>query len=740
MLQKQQQAALAANRPLKLRMQVRSFDAVCHMVASGLGVAILPKGATLPIIKSMKLGWRPLADAWASAACWRPPWPASPMRPSPRWWTSWWRLPKAPCLRKTRKPGPQSGNGRGGPRAAHCRPWPPLNNPFPPLPLQGPLAGLKVLELGQLIAGPFAAKTLADFGADIIKIETPGAGDPLRKWRLLKDGTSVWWQVQSRNKRSVALDLKSPEAQDIVRRLALDADVLIENFRPGAMEGWGLGPDELLALNPRLIMLRISGYGQTGPYRDKPGFGVVAEAMSGLRHLTAEPGRVPVRVGVSIGDTLAALHGVIGILLAMQERQRSGKGQVIDVALYEAVFNCMESLLPEYSAFGAVRGAAGSALPGIAPSNAYLCKDGGYALVAGNGDSIFKRLMATIGRADLGSDPALADNAGRVARVEEIDAAIGQWTLGLTVDEVLAALDKVSVPAGRIYTVADIAADPHYQARGMLDEVRMDDGSLLAVPGIVPKLSRTPGGHRRNAPQIGQDTDAVLSEMGLSPAADPGAQGQRHRGREGRGRTMKKRIFSMRSPRATASRSSPISSPTDDKVALVDALSECGYAKIEVTSFTSPKAIPMLRDAEEVMGRIRRVPGVEYTVLVPNLRGAERALESRADELNLVMSVSETHNLANLRMPREKSFAALSDVVRHVGGRTPINVSLSCCFGCPMEGEVPEEEVLRWSERFAAFGADRVRGLTICDTTGMAHPAQVAAWSSCCSSAFRTCS
>lgn len=380
----------------------------------------------------------------------------------------------------------------------------------------GPLAGLKVLELGQLIAGPFAAKTLADFGADIIKIETPGAGDPLRKWRLLKDGTSVWWQVQSRNKRSVALDLKSPEAQDIVRRLAADADVLIENFRPGAMEGWGLGPDELLALNPRLIMLRISGYGQTGPYRDKPGFGVVAEAMSGLRHLTAEPGRVPVRVGVSIGDTLAALHGVIGILLAMQERQRSGKGQVIDVALYEAVFNCMESLLPEYSAFGVVRGAAGSALPGIAPSNAYLCKDGGYALVAGNGDSIFKRLMATIGRTDLGSDPALADNAGRVARVAEIDAAIGQWTLGLTVDEVLAALDKVSVPAGRIYTVADIAADPHYQARGMLDELRMEDGSLLTVPGIVPKLSRTPGGHRRNAPQIGQDTDAVLSEMGLS--------------------------------------------------------------------------------------------------------------------------------------------------------------------------------------------------------------------------------
>jgi formyl-CoA transferase len=380
------------------------------------------------------------------------------------------------------------------------------------------LTGLKVIELGQLIAGPFAAKTLADFGADVVKIETPQTGDPLRKWRLLKDGTSVWWQVQSRNKRSVALDLKEKEAQDIVRQLVQDADVLIENFRPGAMEGWGLGPDALLAINPRLIMLRISGYGQTGPYRDKPGFGVVAEAMGGLRHLTAEPGRVPVRVGVSIGDTLASLHGVIGILLALQERQHSGQGQVIDVALYEAVFNCMESLLPEYSAFGVVREAAGSALPGIAPSNAYRCQDEGYVLIAGNGDSIFKRLMHTLGRDDLGQDPALADNAGRVKRVEEIDAVIGAWTAQHTVDHVLAALDLAAVPAGRIYTVADIAADPHYQARGMIQQVQMDDGTSLSVPGIVPKLSRTPGSHRRNAPAIGQDTDAVLQDMGLTSA------------------------------------------------------------------------------------------------------------------------------------------------------------------------------------------------------------------------------
>ena len=378
------------------------------------------------------------------------------------------------------------------------------------------LAGLKVIELGQLIAGPFAAKTLADFGADVIKVEPPGAGDPLRKWRLLKDGTSVWWQIQSRNKRSVAIDLKSAEGQQLVRTLASEADVLIENFRPGSMEQWGLSPDALLAINPRLIMLRVSGYGQTGPYKDRPGFGVVAEAMSGLRHLTAEPGRVPVRVGVSIGDTLAALHGVIGILMALHERQRSGKGQVVDVALYEAVFNCMESLLPEYSAFAAVREAAGSALPGIAPSNAYRCAGGAYVLVAGNGDSIFRRLMGAIGRLDLAADPTLADNTGRVARVVEIDAAIEAWTSSRAVEEVLSILESVSVPAGRIYTVADIAADPHYEARGMLHRIQMDDGDEITIPGIVPKLSRTPGAHDRNAPHIGQDTMAVLQSIGLS--------------------------------------------------------------------------------------------------------------------------------------------------------------------------------------------------------------------------------
>ncbi|MFN3297425.1 CaiB/BaiF CoA transferase family protein [Caldimonas sp.] len=380
---------------------------------------------------------------------------------------------------------------------------------------RGPLAGLKILELGQLIAGPFAAKTLADFGAEVIKIEPPGHGDPLRQWRLLHNGTSVWWQVQSRNKKSVVLDLREPSDRDIVRRLADEADVLIENFKPGMMEKWGLGYDELSRTNPALVMLRISGYGQSGPYKDRPGFGVVAEAMGGLRHLTAEPGRVPVRVGVSLGDTLASLHGVIGVLMALHERHRSGRGQVVDVALYESVFNVMESLLPEYSAFGVVREPAGSALPGIAPSNAYACTDG-WVLVAGNGDSIFKRLMSAIGRDDLGQDPTLSDNVGRVKRVAEIDAAIGAWTASRTVAEVLDKLNAAQVPAGRIYTARDIAEDPHYRARGMIESITTADGLRLEVPGIVPKLSRTPGAITRRAPTLGEDTEAVLRELGLS--------------------------------------------------------------------------------------------------------------------------------------------------------------------------------------------------------------------------------
>ena len=383
--------------------------------------------------------------------------------------------------------------------------------------MQQILSGIRVLELGQLIAGPFAAKTLADFGAEIIKVESPQEGDPLRKWRMLHEGTSVWWQAQSRNKQSICIDLRQPEGQDIVRRLAQDADVLIENFRPGTMEKWGMGWDALHALNPKLIMLRVSGYGQDGPRRDEPGFAAIAEATAGLRYLTGHPGQVPARAGLSLGDTIAGLHGALGVLLALYERDaRGGQGQMIDVALYEAVFNLTESLLPEYHVFGAIRQPAGGALPGIAPSNAYPCKDGQYVLIAANGDSLFKRLMDLMNRADLGNDPELARNDGRAKQANMIDEAIGQWTSQRTLEEILTALQSISVPAGRIYSAKDIAEDPHYRARGVIETIESADGLKVEMPGIIPKLSQNPGQIRHRAPTLGEHTESILMQHGFT--------------------------------------------------------------------------------------------------------------------------------------------------------------------------------------------------------------------------------
>lgn len=380
----------------------------------------------------------------------------------------------------------------------------------------GPLAGLRVLEMGSLIAGPFAAKTLADFGADVIKIEPPGTGDGLRSWRAPEGATSVWWHVQARNKRSVAIDLRQKEGQDLVRELALQADVVIENFRPGTLEQWGLDYDSLSARNPKIIMLRISGYGQDGPKRDLPGFGVVAEAMGGLRYITGIPGQPPVRPGISIGDSLSALHGVIGILMALYHRvAHGGQGQMIDVALYESVFNMMEGAVAEYDRYGTIREPAGSAIQGIAPTNAYPCADGRYVLVAGNGDSIFRRLMQLIGREDLASDPALARNPGRVARMEEIDAAIAAWTSRHTLEQCLSALAESGVPGGKIYTIKDIVEDEQYAARDMIRTVKLKDGSSLKVPGVVPRLSATPGGFDAGGPDLGQHTEEVLREIGV---------------------------------------------------------------------------------------------------------------------------------------------------------------------------------------------------------------------------------
>ncbi len=385
--------------------------------------------------------------------------------------------------------------------------------------MSGPLTGIRVLELGTLIAGPFCGKTLSDFGAEVIKVEPPGDGDPLRAWRRMRNGTSVWWHVQSRAKKSITVDLRQKPGQEIVRKLAARSHVLVENFRPGALEKWGLGWDTLSKDNPKLVMVRISGYGQSGPYRERPGFAAIAEAVGGLRYITGFPDRPPVRPNLSIGDTIASLHGVIGALLALLHIKDGGPGQVIDVALTESVFNCMESLLPEYDADGTVRERFGSALPGIAPSNTYPCKDGTYVLIAANADSLYRRLMSAIGREDLRDDPALAKNDGRAREMEKIDRAVGEWTGQRTQAEVLAAMEKAEVPTGRIYSIADIAADPHFAARGMIQQVIAADGEPLKVPGIVPKLSASPGAINGPAPRLGEHTDALLGEIGYDAGA-----------------------------------------------------------------------------------------------------------------------------------------------------------------------------------------------------------------------------
>jgi crotonobetainyl-CoA:carnitine CoA-transferase CaiB-like acyl-CoA transferase len=383
----------------------------------------------------------------------------------------------------------------------------------------GPLAGVRVIEFGGLIAGPYATSVLAQFGAEVIKIESPGQGDPLRTWRKLHDGTSVWWYSLSRNKKSITLNLKVEKGQQIARDLVRQAHIVIENFRPGVLEGWSLGWEDLRRVNPALVMVRISGYGQTGPYKDRPGFAAIAEAMGGLRYVTGYPDRPPVRAGVSLGDSLAGLYGVIGALMAMHHARSGGPGQFVDVALYESVFGIMESLLPEFSRFRHVRERSGGSLPGIAPSNTYPCNDGSYVVIAANSNGIFKRLMRAIGRTDLADDPALARNDGRARQERMLDEAIEAWTSLRSVEDVLAALAEADVPSGRIYTAEDIHEDPHYRARGMIERVALPDGQAIDLPGIVPKLSGTPGTTQWIGPALGEHVEEVLASVGITGAA-----------------------------------------------------------------------------------------------------------------------------------------------------------------------------------------------------------------------------
>ncbi|MBP1316835.1 CaiB/BaiF CoA-transferase family protein [Herbaspirillum sp. 1130] len=396
----------------------------------------------------------------------------------------------------------------------------------------GPLAGIKVLELGTLIAGPFCSRMLAEFGAEVIKIEAPGDGDPLRHWRVLKDGTSLWWSVQARNKKSITLNMKDERAQEIARQLALDADVIIENYRPGVLEKWKLGYEDLKQLNPATIMVRLSGYGQTGPLRDLPGFGAIGESMGGIRYVSGHPDRPPVRIGISIGDSIAALHGVIGAMMALRHRDVSGgrwngksgadcvagQGQMVDVALYEAVFNMMESMVPEFDFAGVVRERTGGALPGIVPSNTYTTGEGMNIVIAGNGDAIFKRLMSAIGRDDMANDPGLARNDGRVPRTQEIDAAIQQWCSTQTIDSALATVQAADVPVGKIYSVKDMMNDAQFLARDMFEQHQFADGTPVKLPGITPKMSETPGQTRWLGPELGAHSDEILQSLGYDEA------------------------------------------------------------------------------------------------------------------------------------------------------------------------------------------------------------------------------
>lgn len=394
----------------------------------------------------------------------------------------------------------------------------------------GPLAGIKVLELGTLIAGPFCSRMLAEFGAEVIKVESPDGGDPIRQWRVLKDGNSLWWSVQSRNKKSITLNMKDPRAQEIARQLALDADIIIENYRPGVLEKWNLGYEQLRALNPALIMVRLSGYGQTGPMRDAPGFGAIGESMGGIRYVSGHADRPPVRIGISIGDSIAALHGAIGALMALRHRDvtggrwngktggdcTAGQGQMVDVALYEAVFNMMESLVPEYDHAGVIRERTGGALPGIVPSNTYTTGDGENIVIAGNGDAIFKRLMRAIARDDLADDPDLASNAGRAGRVVEIDGAIQSWCSQQQIDAALEVLKAADVPVSKIYSVRDMLQDPQFLARHMFEQHAFSDGSPIKMPAVTPKMSETPGGTRWLGPELGEHNQSVLESLGYA--------------------------------------------------------------------------------------------------------------------------------------------------------------------------------------------------------------------------------
>ena len=383
-----------------------------------------------------------------------------------------------------------------------------------------PLAGVRVIEMGVLLAGPFCGQLLADFGAEVIKVEAPGVGDPMRAWgQHRKDGRSLWWPVIARNKKSITLNLREPEGQEIARRLIATADILVENFRPGTLERWGLGRDRLSEINPKHIMVRVSGYGQTGPYSQRAGFGVIGEAMGGLRNVTGYPDRPPTRVGISIGDSLAATFGALGALVALHHRDvNGGRGQVVDVGIYEAVLAMMESTIPEYALTGYIRGRTGSTIPGVAPSNIYPTKDGDYVLIAGNADNVFRRLSEAIGHPEWPDDPRFATHQARGEHMEELDGMIADWTRQRSAEEILTTMHEAGVPAGKVYTAKDMMEDPQFAARENIVWVEDPEIGPIPMQNVVPRLSETPGAVRSTGPALGQHNAEIYGDLlGISP-------------------------------------------------------------------------------------------------------------------------------------------------------------------------------------------------------------------------------
>lgn len=575
-----------------------------------------------------------------------------------------------------------------------------------------PLTGVRILELGQLIAGPYCGQVLADFGADVIKVEAPGSGDPMRKWGTIKDGRSLAWSVIGRNKRCITADLRTVDGQQFARQLAADADVVIENFRPGTLERFNLGWDVLHELNPGLVLVRISGYGQDGPDAHRPGYGSIGEAIGGLRYITGPVDRPPSRVGVSLGDMLAGLHAALGCMMALRARQDIGVGQVVDVSIYESVLALTEGLVSEYAAAGVVRERSGSILPGVAPSNLYPTADGAYVLVAANQDTVFQRLCQAMGRPELATSAEYGDHLARGTNQAALDDLISGWTSDRSREDLLAALDDHAVPAGTVYTAKEMLKDPHFQHRESIIEVPDPGLGSLAMQNVAPKLSVTPGAIRWTGPALGQHDDVVRQEVDQKrPEPATSVYG------------LPTEVDIIEVGLRDGLQNEPTLVDTATKVRWAQRLISAGLRRLEVAAFVHPRLVPAMADAEAVMAALPRPNGVFYAGLVLNQRGLDRALACGLDEVNMVVCASDTFSQRNQNVSLGEALSEslrLIEEARAKGLWTTLTVGTA--FGCPFEGEISNDAVARIVADGLSAGAHEI---CLADTIGVGVPTQV---------------